>query len=120
MLTDAELAAMRDAQEAVLPDEAAVYRRVRTTDSHGGQIETWPEVTHTYGCRLSYRGIPSAYISMAAARNQVPLMVTFSQGADVLAGDRLSINGGAAVSVIGIASGGEWETAVRAVCVAVS
>lgn len=119
MLSDDELTAMQDTQALAFPDSARVYRRVSTADGQGGYTQTWPTVTHTYACRLSYRGVPSAYVALAAARNQTPLMVTFADDADVLAGDRLSINLGAQIEVIGIASGGAWITALRVVCVAV-
>jgi hypothetical protein len=46
-------------------------------------------------------------------------MVTLPQTADVQAEDVLTI-GSQSMRVLGIASGGAWETATRAVCVEVS
>lgn len=117
-LSAADLATMRAAQSAALPDTATVKRRVQTADTVGGTTYTWPSATATLACRLSSRGVPSTFIELYADRNAHLWMVTFANGANVLAGDRLVI-GSRTMQVIGFASGGEWQTALRAVCVEV-
>jgi len=117
MLTTDQLAAMRAAQAEALPDTCTRTRTPRVADGQGGFTDGTP-VAVALSCRKSSRGIPDHYMAMQAAQGKQLWMVTFIQGADVQARDMLTIDGDT-LSVLGIASGGEWETAVRAVCVEV-
>ena len=118
MLTAEELAAMKLMQESALPDTCMRTRTPLVSDGMGGQKEGTP-VMACYACRLSNRGVPSQYEAMGAALGQQLWMVTLPCDADVIAEDVLTI-GAQTMRVLGIASGGEWQTATRAVCVEVS
>jgi len=117
MLTNADLAYMRATQEDALPDSCTRERTPMVADGQGGFIAGTPVVV-TLPCRKASRGIPDHYMAMQAAQGKQLWMVTFAYGADVRARDVLTI-GGVDMTVLGLASGGAWETAVRAVCVEV-
>ena len=118
ILTADDLEIARTAQETAFPDSCLVKRRVSTANTTGGHVETYPATTHTYACRLSVSGVPSAYLALAAERHQTPFVVTLKHDADVLVSDRLVI-GGRTLSILGFASGGAWLTALRVVAVEV-
>jgi len=114
-LTATELSRMRATQDAAMPDSCQVKRRVQTTDGLGGTGFTWPAVTHTYDCRLSTQGIPAEYLRYARETRRQAWSVTIAHGSDVLATDRLII-GVRTLEILGFASGGAWETALRVIC----
>jgi hypothetical protein len=118
MLTATEVTAMRTTQSATLPDTCTRTRTPLVSDGMGGQ-KVGTASTASYACRLSTRGVPSQYAAMGAVLGQQLWMVTLPYNADVVAEDVLTI-GTQSMRVLGIASGGEWETATRAVCVEVS
>lgn len=117
MLSSDELAAIRAEQVATMPDTCTVQSVTRTADGMGGFTEDWDD-SASYACRLSSRGVPREYLEMAAAQGAHYWMVTLPHGAVVTREDRLKI-GDRALSIVGFASGGAWETALRAVCVEV-
>ncbi len=55
MLSATEIAAMREAAEAALPDTAQIRRRTLTPDGAGGHTESWSTVT-TVACRVAPLG----------------------------------------------------------------
>lgn len=114
-LSATELSRMRATQEAAMPDSCQVKRRVETGDGLGGTGFTWPSVTHTYDCRLSTQGIPAEYLRYARETRRQSWMVTMARGSDVLATDQLVI-GTRTLEILGFASGGAWETALRVIC----
>jgi hypothetical protein len=114
MLTDADLAAMREAQDLALPDTCTRTRTALTQTAGGGYTETAAS-TLTPPCRTSSRGVPQEYLRQAVESGRAAMMVTVPQGSDVLATDKLTI-GGVVYQVIGFASAGGWETALRCVC----
>lgn len=118
LLTEADLAAMRAVQNEALPDACTRTRTPLVTDGMGGQKAGTAD-TESYACRLSNRGVPSQYQAMGAALGQQLWIVTLAHNADVVAEDVLTI-GAQSMRVLGIASGGQWETATRAVCVEAS
>lgn len=117
LLTAGDMAAMRAAQNAALPDTCTRTRTPLVADDMGGQKAGTPTVA-SYACRLSNRGVPAQYEAMGAVLGQQLWMVTLPYNADVIAEDVLTI-GAQNMRVLGIASGGAWETATRAVCVEV-
>ena len=117
MLSSDELAAIRAEQVANMPDTCTVQNVTRVPDGMGGFTEAWDDGT-SYACRLSSRGLPREYLEIAAISGAHYWMVTLPHDAVVTREDRLVI-GGKTVSIVGFASGGEWETAKRAVCVEV-
>lgn len=117
-LSTDDLTAMRAAQEVLLPDTCTVSRAVETADGLGGLTRTWYDV-ETCACRISSHGAPMEYLQAAALQGRTVWMVTLPYGTDVTREDRLTIDGGD-LEILGFASGGAWESAVRAVCVGVS
>jgi head-tail adaptor len=117
MLTDSDLAAMRQAQEAALPETATIKRATNTRTASGGTTQSWA-TAGTSACRLSSRGVPREYLEAGAARGVQYWMVTMPHGTNVTREDQLVI-GARTLEVVGFASGGAWQTALRAVCVEV-
>ena len=118
-LEAADLVSMRAAQEVLLPDTCAVTRRTATADGLGGETWTWAQVGATIACRLSSHGAPQEYLQVGAVRGKTIWMVTLPYGTDVVREDRITISA-QVLEVLGFASGGAWETAMRAACVEVS
>jgi len=115
VLTAQELAAFRATQEAALPESAVIYARVATVGDSGSTAYSWPLGTETVG-RLASHGAPDVYVQMARERGRTPWVVTLPTSVTVQAGDRILI-GGHLLSVLGVISGGEWETALRVACI---
>ncbi len=116
-ITAGELGLDRDDQELWLPDTATVRTKTRTVNSSGGYTESWANGA-SYSCRLSSRGIPREYLQQAAVQGVQYWMVTLPHDAVVTRKNRLVI-GSRTLEIVGFASGGEWQTALRAVCVEV-
>jgi head-tail adaptor len=114
MLSAADLAQMRAAQAAALPDTATIKSAEAGRSDTGGITKDWSGTT-TVACRLSSRGVPQEYLALGATRGVQYWMVTLPHGAAVTADNRLVI-GARTLEIVGFASGGEWETALRAVC----
>jgi head-tail adaptor len=114
VLTAAELAAMRAVQKAALPETATIRRATASRTTTGGTSLEWSDAG-TAACRLSSRGVPQEYLEAGAARGVQYWMVTLPYGTDVRREDRLVI-AARMLEVVGLASGGEWETAMRVVC----
>lgn len=117
MLSDADLAAMRAAQEATMTESCARRRPVYTTDAFGRQVPTATALA-TYPCRL---GMPSTRELEAAGRlAETPgVIVTLPHDADVRHDDRLEV-GGRALRVAGVLVYGAWQTALRVLAVEVA
>ena len=114
MLSAADLAAMRTTQEAALPDTATIKSATSGRSDTGGVTTSWGGTT-AVACRLSSRGVPEEYLAMGAERGVQYWMVTLPYGTAVTADNRLVI-GTRTLEIVGFASGGKWETALRAVC----
>ena len=114
LITAGELALDRADQALLFPDSAAVYRRVQTPDTSGGNSYTWPTLTHTYACRVAPQS-PSRYLLNERVSDRQQWVVTFAYGADVLSTDKI-VAGGHTLYVVGFQSGGAWATALRVVC----
>ncbi|NLD42334.1 MAG: head-tail adaptor protein [Chloroflexi bacterium] len=116
MLSGAELAAMRAAQEAALPETCTRLRPALADDGTGGRT-AGPPSGETFACRLAPTGGREVE---AAARltSAVTYTVTLPAGADVRAEDTLAV-GERRLEVIAVLGGGAWETARRVLCVEV-
>jgi len=55
MLTDAELAVMRDAVLELLPDTCNILSLTETSDGAGGWSEAWGTASAGISCRVDYR-----------------------------------------------------------------
>lgn len=109
---------MRAAQATALPETATIQRATTSRTASGGTTTNWA-TAGTAACRLSSRGVPQEYLEAGAARGVQYWMVTLPYGTDVRRTDRLVI-GAQTLEIVGMASGGAWETALRAVCVEAS
>lgn len=66
LLTDVELASMRDSIEAVaLPDTCNLLTMTRTADGEGGGTEAWGTATTNVACRLDPSGYQSGKATVA-------------------------------------------------------
>lgn len=123
MISDAQLATMRERQAAALPSRARSIRRViRQTDSRGGYNEEPVEVATDVPIRI---GLASgADVRTAGAGfgsevwgNSAKWMATFAHDADIATDDLIEI-GDKNYRVVGVVNSGEdWSTAVRAAIV---
>jgi hypothetical protein len=114
MLTATELTAMRAVQTAALPD-TCTRSRATMAQTAGGGFAVSSTATITLACRVSSRGVPDEYLRQAVATGRTPVMITVPQGSDVVRTDTLAVSG-VTYKVLGFASVGAWETAMRCVC----
>lgn len=91
MLTDAELAAMRETAEAALPDSAIVYRKTRTSDGGGGGSTSWA-ASGTYDARFGPSAGAEDLVSERIAA-QLDGFVTLPHDAIATEADRVAIKG---------------------------
>jgi head-tail adaptor len=113
-LTKSQLAFARRAIKRKLPNEAIVLRLTATPDGYGGQTETFAEVAR-HPCRIQFNfGIPANFDSAEAAAvvNRQTFIVTLPYDADVLATDRLEING-ATYAIVSSLAGRSAELSKR-------
>lgn len=113
MLTDADLAMMRSAQEALLPDTCTVRRVMLADDGYGGQAETWGDVA-SYACRLSPIASPKELLLAGHPAQVADWMVTLPHDADCKAADHIII-GTRTLEVVGVVQGQSWQTALRVI-----
>ncbi|MEN6547031.1 MAG: head-tail adaptor protein [Armatimonadia bacterium] len=114
MLAAIEIAAMRETQEQALPDTCTRNRYPLTSNGAGGYTKGAAEAI-VLPCRVSSRGLPDEYLRQSAAISRHLMMITVPHGSDVRHTDELVCNG-LTYRVIGFASAGDWETALRCVC----
>ena len=114
MLTAAEIAAMREAQEQALP-ETCVRTRTALVPTAGGGYTDGESETISLACRISSNGVPQEYLRQGVATGRVPVMITVPHGSDVVGTDTLAV-GGVEYHIIGMVSVGTWATALRCVC----
>jgi len=114
MLTATEIAAMRETQEQALPD-TCTRNRYPLTSNHAGGYTKGAAGSIVLPCRVSSRGLPDEYLRQSAATSRHLMMVTVPHGSDVRHTDELVCDG-VTYRVIGFASAGMWETALRCVC----
>lgn len=114
MLTATEIAAMQATQTSALPG-TCTRTRVTLGQTAGGGYAVVSTATITLACRVSTRGIPDEYLRQGVATGRVLVMITLPQGSDVTRTDTLAVEG-VTYKILGFASVGEWETAMRVVC----
>jgi head-tail adaptor len=113
VLTSDELADMRTAQNAALPDTATLFRKTRSVDETGGISETRAEVA-TVKCRVT-RQRPRELQQGGKDVILADWVVTLPYGTDVRSDDEIE-TGGRALRVVGLLNA-SWRTAERALCV---
>ena len=115
MLSASEIAAMREAQEAALPDTCTILRRTLTNDGQGGYVETWSEVATGVKCRLVHSNLaPRETVIAERAAGRTVWQLTVPYGTDISRTDRVVVNG-VTYEILAVWSGGTWETARRVV-----
>lgn len=112
MLTDAELAAMRDVDASAMPYTGYVMRYVGTADGMGGYRETWGTVG-TVVCDLWQLNLRQNEIvsgGQIVARAGWRIDVPFD--ADVTARDRMTIEG-RTFEIVRVNNDAAWRTHLR-------
>lgn len=115
MLTTAQLAGMRADANRLLDKMATVYRRTLTTDSSGGQADSYEAQSGTVACRLSATSVKSRARDMARGERIEAAegwMVSLPIGADVIETDRLLI-GALTYEVVSAADPRSFEVNLR-------
>ena len=114
MLTADELAGLRTAQAAVLPDTDTIHRRTQTPDDSGGWVTE--ETTHTLKCRVAASPFAPDREILAGKEIEGPAWrITFAAGADVRNDDRVTVNG-RRFEVVAVYGPATYETARVTVC----
>lgn len=110
MLTDAELAYMRETQAQARPTPATLSRRVTTRSPSGGQVDTWSEAEPVM-VRLD--GAADRIPAAIAARYDVAALakVTMDITTDVRSGDRLTVTPTEVYQVVTDGDPDRWQTA---------
>lgn len=111
MLTETDLAILRAAQEAAMPDTCTVQRLTLEDDGYGGQTEEWDDVA-SYACRLAPVADPKELLLAGQTVQVADWMATLPHNADVRAADRITI-GTRVLEVVGVVQGSSWQTALR-------
>lgn len=113
MLSATDLATMRAAQAAALPNTCVRTRVTLVSDSAGGYTEM--PTTVSYPCRVAPTSGRELEIA-ARVTSAVTLTVTLPHDASVLASDRLAVDG-RTLQVVAALGGGAWQTALRVLAV---
>lgn len=118
MFTPSELAEMRRAVEAHLPEQATVKRLTVEDDGGGGKDETWQDQA-TVAADVAKTNTPSeSEAGEKVVVNRATYQVTLPAGTDVLPGDRIAISG-LLLHVLTVYPRGTVELARMAACVEV-
>lgn len=116
MLTDAELAAMRETAEAALPDSAVITRKTTVSDGAGGGSVSWA-ASGTVDARLSDRagneqlfgtGLPGTAIFA-----QTDAILTVAHDIDLRQADRVTVDS-TTYEVLAVLDQAAWTLAQRA------
>ena len=111
-LTTAELAAMRDHADNLLPDSCTIRTATQTVDSTGNPILTWADTYTNVACRLDPAGSggePAMWGKLAQVSDWV-LSVKYDQA--VTAADRV-VYGGVTYYVTSAETDHTWRTLRR-------
>jgi len=93
MLSERDLAQMRETEEAALPDVANIQRRTLTPDGYGNQTETWSTV-QSPPCRIAPYKEKKIETEQAGVITAIAeFIVTLPYDVVINATDRLQING---------------------------
>jgi hypothetical protein len=114
MLSAAALASMRATQAVALPLTCSISRRATVPDGMGGSTESWPVLASGVACRLSLLGNPAEVVVLDQFIGRELWQLTLPAGQDVAHLDVVTL-GGEVYQVVGVNSGGVWETARRVV-----
>lgn len=114
MLTDDELAGLRETAESALPDTCAISRATATTDSAGGYTLVWANVATGVACRA---GPPTRQAERIAASKIEAVNVqvfTLPWDTDIRPADRIVWS----AQTFEVLPGelGSWSTVKRLLC----
>lgn len=113
MLTDSQLAIMRQAQESAMPTACTIWRAAITADATGGMVETWASVEANV-CRVGKTGKPQE-LAIAERRGIAePYTVTLPYDSTAVGGDQVRALS-RVFRVLDVLRG-SWDTALRAIC----
>lgn len=114
MIPADELTAIRETQNANLPDTATIQRVTRTSDAGGGFTLAWATVA-TVACRVVQPRQPVTLLSAQQETVYADWIVTLPHGTDAQTEDQIVVSGHT-LTVIGPITG-PWITALRLGCV---
>ena len=107
MLSATEIATMRAALDASLPDSATVKRRTLTSDGAGGFTESWATQA-TVACRLAPSGLsPAERVISDKVTATSTWTITMPALTDVGVADRIVIGGSRTFEVVGVLTSSE-------------
>lgn len=109
LITDAQIAYMRAAQQELMPDLATIEVMATAADGYGGQSRTWAAIPGTVPCRV----MPTPPAPREAAGQLSPdlsVILTLPAGTDVGIGDRVVVEG-VRYEIRSAPAGGSMETA---------
>ncbi len=118
MLTDANLARMREIQEGALPDTCTIQRATNGVDTIGQPTKTWADLADDVPCRLKQRRV-AKIVGGERVFVITGWVLTLPWGTDFTALDRVVI-GSRTFSVSGTNADESWATALRAELVEVT
>ena len=114
MLTDAELAWLRAAQEALMTETATISRSTRVPDGMGGMTDALAVVASAVPCRRA--NTTGSERTMAERLSAVNAWtISLPAGTNVAVGDQISVSG-LVLRVRGVLANGVIETARRCIC----
>lgn len=111
MLTDAELAAMREQAEEALPDSCVIQRKTRTSDGGGGGSVSWA-ASGTVDARVGQTAGTEQLLD-AQLVGQVDAILTVPHDADLRQADRAVVDG-TTYEVLSILEHAAWTLSLRA------
>ena len=112
MLGTAELAALREVQEAGLPSTCTIQTATTAQDSIGQPLKTWAAAATGVACRLAQRSARERMLGEKATNvGDWVLTVAYDQAIDV--GQRVLV-GSQTFEVVGVDVGKSWALATRA------
>ncbi len=118
MLREKDIELMRTTQNMALPNVCTRKRTSYVADGIGGRVPDSVDELSGIPCRKSVLGRPVDYMVNGVLAGSTDKVITLPQGSDVVETDYLEIDS-TVFEVVGFMSTGEWETALRCLCVVV-
>lgn len=115
MLSNAELAALRNVQATTMRDVAIVKRATQTADGMGGFTETWA-TAYTTVCRIAPAGSKDVQLLAGRLNEKSAWRITVPQSTDVTEADRIEV-GARSFEILQVLDMRTYETARVCLCV---
>jgi hypothetical protein len=113
MLSNADLAAMRDAIEDLLPDTANILSATQASDGQGGWSTTWGTATAGVKCRLDMsRKEAFEQLAGGAVHPFSQWVLTLPNATVITEQNRVEVNS-QTFNVVSVDTGKSWAASVR-------